>query len=92
MNYNDQTVAAGWTCANCLCFVPINKRHACPTVPSSSGAIPLDGWKAVRYAHENEKVALKVALLVFEEKLTEYQIQMPPEFIELVEKYSWELV
>ena len=92
MNYNNQTTAAGWTCANCLEFVPMNKSHTCPAIPSFSNAIPLEGWKATGYAHENEKVALKAALLAFEEKLAEYQIQMSLEFTELVSKHFWDLV
>ena len=94
MNTYDQTAAsvAGWTCSNCGAYVLGNERHTCPTAPYESGVIPLDGWKATGYTHENEKVALKAALLAFEGKLAEHQIQMPPEFVELVSKHFWELV
>lgn len=87
MNYNDQTAVAGWTCANCSEFVLMNRSHTCPTVMSESG------WTTIiPTLKEYREGALKAALLSFKQKLAEYQIQMPPEFTELVSKHFWELV
>lgn len=97
MNYNNQTAIAacqtsavnapaGWTCSNCNDFVLGSQPHTCPTV------LPLNEWQTTGYTHENEKVALQAAMLAFEKKLAECQIQMPPEFAELVEKHFWDLV
>lgn len=40
---------------------------------------------------DDPEFAFESALLAFEEELAKRQIQMPPEFAELVEKHFWEL-
>ena len=42
---------------------------------------------------ENDpQFAFECALLAFEEELAKRQIDMPPEFAEIVEKHFWELI
>lgn len=68
----------------------MDMAHTCPTVPSMSVYCTVDPFH--KYAYENEKVAFRAAMLAFEEKLAEYQVQMPPGFTELIDKHFWELI
>jgi len=41
---------------------------------------------------DRKRMALDEAMLSFREILTKHQIDMPSEFVKLVDKYFWELV
>ena len=58
-----------------------------------SGVISLDGWTVNAVTRkEHREFVLKSALVAFEEELGRHQIQMPPEFVKLVDKHFWDLV